>query len=238
VSVSTAFYPGAHKAFDTIFLSSDFVQFYVLSHRILETSKAAFEPILSASLSHFKYREEIVHIPETSDVLNIILHVLYGISPAQNAPTLDMLVTAVTQMMRYEIMPRVHITPSNPMHNLLLSFAPQHPFELYTLAAQFDLNDLAVPISTYLLSYSLTNLSDEMAERMGSIYLKRLMTLHLDRFNALKDIILLPPYPHSASRTCGFDEQRRLTRAWALVSAYLAWEGGPGRYHNNMCTVI
>jgi hypothetical protein len=215
-------------------MSSDSVLFYTHSHTIQETSKGAFNYLLSSPLCHPKFRKEIIFFPETSDILNIILHVLYSISPAHHSPTLETLVTAVTRMPQYVIYPRAHITPTNPMHDLLLSLAPRYPFEVYTVAAQFDLNDLAVPTSAYLLSYSLSTLSDEMAERMGAIYLKRLLTLHHNRVEALKNIFLHPPYPHPSSETCGFEEQRRLTRAWSLVSAYLAWEAGPGWYQNEI----
>lgn len=232
VSVSTTFYAGAHNAkTDTIFVSSDSVLFYVHSLVILAHSKSAFESFLSAPLSRPQFRGEIISIPESSPVLNILLHVIYNLSPTAHGPSFDTLVTAITHMPYYGLAPKASITSASPIHNLLLSHAPQHPFEIYTLAAQFDLYEIAVPTSTYLLSYSLTNLSDDMAVRMGPIYLKRLLALHIGRFNELKAIIFTPPPSHPASKTCGFDEQHRLTRAWALVSAYLAWEGGPGRYH-------
>lgn len=202
---------------------------------ILQHSKSAFESFLSAPLSHPIFRNEIISIPETSPVLDVILHILYGLSPVAHGPTLENVVDAITHMPHYDLAPKTYIISTNPMHDLLLSFAPRHPFEIYTLAAQFDLNDIATSTSTYLLTHSLTHISDELATRMGAIYLKRLMTLHIDRFNALKSIILVPPHPHPATKACGFEEQRRLTRAWALVSAYLAWEGGPGRCHQQ-CT--
>lgn len=229
VSVSTTFYAGAHNAkTDTIFVSSDSVLFYVHCPAILVHSKSAFESFLSAPLSHPRFRGEIIPIPESSPVLNIILHVIYNLSPPTHGPSFDTLVAAITRMPCYGLTPKSYITSASQIHDLLLSHAPRHPFELYTFAAQFDLSDIAVPTSTYLLSYPLTNLSDEMAVRMGPIYLKRLFALHNDRFNALKIIVLNPPHPHPVSKSCGFDEQCRLARAWALVSAYLVWEGGPG----------
>lgn len=214
-SVSTTFHvgaPTAQTAADTIFLSSDSVLFYVHSHVILKISNAAFESVLPAPLFHSRFRSEAIPIPEPSPVLDVILHVLYGISPAAHAPTLDTVTTALTHLPRYGISPKAHLTAAHPMHALLLSFAPQAPIELYTLAAQLDLHDLAVPASAYLLPYPLAGLTDGMAVRMGAVYLRRLLMLHFDRTSALKDIVLA----------------RRLVRAWALVSAYLAWECRPG----------
>jgi hypothetical protein len=231
VSVSTAFYSGAHNVTcDTIFSSSDSILFYFNSLVILAVSPVAFEPTLSAPLSHPKHRNRIIHFPETSDVLNIILHVLYGISPANYVPSLGTLVTAVTQMPRYGIIPKAHNIPINPVHALLLSFAPRYPIDIYTLAGQFDLRDLAVLTSTYLLSYPLNSISDEMAARMGPIYFKDLVTLFLGRLEALKSILFLPPCPHPPSQECCLDDQKRLTNAWVLVSGYLAWDAKPGRW--------
>jgi hypothetical protein len=202
---------------------------FYLHHRVLlAISQAAFEPILSAPLSHPASRKKVIYIPETSTVLSIILHVMYGKSFTHDAPTLEALLTAVTQMPRYGISPKAHITPESPMHDLLLSFAPRYPFDIYTLAAQFDLYDLAVPTSAYLLSSSLINISDGMAERMGPIYLNRLLALHLNRFEAMKNILLFPPHPHSPSQECGFDEQKLLKNAWGLAAGCLAWDSRPG----------
>jgi len=58
-----------------------------------------------------------------------------------------------------------------------------------------------------LLSYSLASLTNELAVKMGPLYLKRLFFLHLGRIEALKRLLLPPPQP-----------------AWALASAYLAWD--------------
>lgn len=215
--------------FDTIFSSSDSVLFYLHSHLLLAASHAAFERFLSAPLSHPRYRKEIVHLPATSTVLNIIIHVLYGTSPAQYTPIFETLVMAITQMPRYGIVPKAHITPGNPIYDLLLSFASRHPFELYTLAAQFDLEDLAVSTSAYVLSYPLTNISDAMAERMGPLYLKRLISLHLDRLEAMKRVLHLPPYLHPPSQECGPDEQKLLINAWALATGSFVWDAKHGR---------
>jgi len=108
-----------------------------------------------------------------------------------------------------------------------LSHAPLRPLELYALAASHDLYDLAVSTSPHLLSFSLASLSDEKVEQMGAVYLKRLFFLHFGRADALKRILLPPPHPHPPTAWCDFAEQKKLTRAWALASAYLAWDARP-----------
>ncbi|KAF9466654.1 hypothetical protein BDZ94DRAFT_1250416 [Collybia nuda] len=228
VSVSTVFFPGAHASVsDVVLSSSDSVLFYVHSHVLLGASNNAFLPILSASLSHPKYRTEIIQVPETSAVLNIILHILYSSSCVQHAPSFDTLFTAITQLPQYAFSPKTLVAPPNPIHGHLLSFAPLHSIELYTLAAHFDLNSLAAATSSHLLSFPLATISDDMAERMGAVYLKRLLCLHVNRFDALKSILLRAPHPHPPTKECDFEGQKKLTRAWALASAYLAWEARP-----------
>lgn len=41
-------------------------------------------------------------------------------------------------------------------------------------------------------------------------------------------LLLQPPSPHAPIRGCVFADQRTLTRAWALASAYVAWDARPG----------
>ncbi|KIL59652.1 hypothetical protein M378DRAFT_84807, partial [Amanita muscaria Koide BX008] len=228
VSVSTAFFPGAHSmGSDLCFSSSDMVLFYVNSQVILAASEKAFSSLLSDTLSNEKYRNTVINVPEESVVLNVILHALYNLSCAQHSPALQTLLTAVNQMPFYDICVRKHVSPGTPLYQLLLSQAPLYPIDIYSLAAQHCLEDLAVNTSSHLLSYSLSSITDEMAQRMGAIYLKRLMFLHLGRNTALKNILLIPPPPHPPTKECNFTDQKNLTRAWALVSAYLAWDGRP-----------
>lgn len=144
---------------------------------------------------------------------------------------------ALAALSAYGISVRKYVSRSTPLYALLLSHAPLYPLELYTLAASYDLYDLAVPTSSHLLSFSLASLTDEMAEHMGARYLKRLFFLHFGRADALKRLLLPPPHPHPPTATCDFAEQKKLTRAWALASAYLAWDARPGMIPFFFCYV-
>ena len=229
VSVSTAFYPGAYNEnYDTIFSTADAVLFYVHSRIIMDATIHPFSSLLGAPLSDPHFRNHVISLSESSNVLSIILHMLYGTSSAQYSPTFETLVTAVDQMPAYDIQPCAHIIPPTPLYNLLLSHAPFSPMELYSLAAHHSLDDLAVNASSHLLSYSICTLSDELAERIGAVYLKRLFLLHLDRITTLKEILLRPPNPHPPTEDCDSHDQERLTRAWALAIAYLACDAKPG----------
>ncbi|KAK2467556.1 hypothetical protein APHAL10511_000411 [Amanita phalloides] len=229
ISISTAFYPGAHTTLesDVCFASSDMVHFYVHSQIIKAASEKAFSSFLSGSLSEARFRDVVINIPEESPALNTILHTLYNMSCAQNSPTLQTLVTAVRRMPFYDIRPNKFIQPGAPLYIHLLSYAPLYPIDVYTLAGQFDLEALAINSSSHLLSYPLSSITDEMAQRMGAIYLRRLMCLHIGRNLALKRILLVQPPPHPPTNECNFENQKKLTRTWALVSAYLVWDSRP-----------
>jgi hypothetical protein len=231
VSISTTFYPGAQLNElppDTVLLASDGVFFYVHAAVLLASSANNFNNLLLPDTEPTQDRDPMVSVPEHSAVLNIILHVIYDMSCAHYSPAFDALVTAVNRLFTYGISPKAKITPSAPIFGLLLSNAPLYPLEVYAIAASYDIYDLAVVTSSHLLSFPLATLTDEMAVLIGPIYLKRLFFLHFGRSDALKRVLLPPPHPHAPTQTCDFDEQKKLTRAWALASAYLAWDARPG----------
>ncbi|KAH7887791.1 hypothetical protein F5I97DRAFT_1805344 [Phlebopus sp. FC_14] len=231
VSVSTTFFPGAQNHSlppDLVLLSSDSVFFYVHTHVLLATSDNSFNSLLPPSpKAKSSPMGPVILMSESSTVLNILLHTVYGMSCSHYSPSFESLAAAVSAMPTYGISLTTHIAKSAPLHTLLLSHAPLYPLELYALAATYDLYDLAVPTSSHLLSFSLASLTDEMADRIGPRYLKRLFFLHFGRADALKRLLLPPPHPHPPTATCDFTEQKKLTRAWALACAYLAWDARP-----------
>jgi hypothetical protein len=170
----------------------------------------------------------IMHVAEPSEVINIILHLIYQIPCEQYSPTFDSIVTVVNALPRYGLRPGDHIVPLKPLHTLLLSQAPLYPVDIYALASRFDLFDLAQLTSPYVLPYLPWTFSDEIVTRIGPIYLKRLFALYLERSDALKSILLHPLHPHPPTGECDFVEQKTLARSWALSTAYLAWDAQPG----------
>ncbi|TFK55478.1 hypothetical protein OE88DRAFT_1651810 [Heliocybe sulcata] len=231
VSVSTTFFPGASVdplPPDLILLSSDTVFFYVHTHRLLTASENGFNQLLPATpRADNTDVGPAVSVPEPSSVLNVVLHTIYQLSCVHYSPTFPLLEAAVTAMSVYGIPLKAHIAPALPLYQHLLLHAPLVPLGLYALAAQHDLYELAVAASAHLLSLSLSSLTDELAMRIGPIYLKRLFFLHLGRADALKRLLLPPPQPHGPTAWCDTVEQQKLTRAWALASAYLAWDARP-----------
>ena len=211
-------------------MTTDYVFFYVHSHLLLAASENRFRQLLLSSQPLSDAQDPIIHVPEHSTVLNIVLHTVYDMSCVHYSPSFAAVVTAVNRLPVYGIPPQKRILPSMPLFSLLLSHAPLYPLEVYALAASHDLYDLAVSASSHLLSFPLASLTDEMAQQIGPIYLKRLFFLHFGRSDALKRVLLPPPHQHQPTTFCDLSEQKKLTRAWALASAYLAWDARPGKF--------
>ena len=167
-------------------------------------------------------------VPEDSHVLNIVLHILYAIPCSHFCPPADVISKAVSALERYGVSVRSLTAPCTSLYNLILSRAPLYPIELYAISAEHDLYDLAVAISPHLMSFKLATLKDDIVTQIGPIYLKRLFFLHLGRNEALKNLLFIPPTLHGPTAQCDFTEQKKLTRAWALAAAYLAWNVRPG----------
>jgi len=211
-------------------MSSDFVFFYVHSDTLRSASRNSFHSLLPVK-SVAPGCEDILTIPEPANVLNIVLHAIYNISCSHYDHPLHTLSAAISALLVYGVNLQEHIRPTAPLFSLFLSHAPTLPLDVYSLAAQHDLHELAVSASPHLLSFSLPSLSDEAARTIGPVYLKRLFFLHLGRTEALRRLLLPPPHPHAPTRDCDFIERRKLTRGWALATAGLAWDTRPGEWH-------
>lgn len=205
---------------DLIVLSSDVVIFHVHSDLLLASSSNHFANLLPPSFDG----NTILRVAELSEVLNIIFHALYGLSCTQLTPTMTALERAVRRFRSYGIEPKDFINASKPLFLVFERFTAMHAVPLYAFAGHFDLYDLAVTVSPYLLSVPLWDISDETLEEMGSVYLKRLFTLRLDRVNTLSNILLHPPPQHMDTLHCDAENQRPLTRGWALAITSLVWE--------------
>lgn len=234
VSVSTTFFPGAELGQpcppDLMLHTSDSVFFYVHSQALLKFSKNSFNSLISpypVSPTSDDGIHSTIAVPEDSHVLNIVLYLLYVIPCTEFCPTVDVISKAISALKRYGVSIQPFAAPDTCLYNLVLSRAPLHPIQSYALVAEHGLHDLAVVISPHLMSFNLASLTDEMATQMGPIYLKRLFFLHLGRNQALKRLLFTPPTLHGPTPQCNFSEQKKLTRAWALAAAYLAWDARP-----------
>ena len=229
MSVSTSFHPGSHPGeTDLVFSSSEGVLFYVHTDIINKASPSALAAFLRFSGPGIV--GSIISIPEPAPILNILLHTLYHSSCAPNSPSTGELIAAVDKMPSYGMEPKSFIIPQSPLYTLLLARAPLHPLDIYALASYHDIPELAVQTSSHLLGFKLDTITDELAARIGPVNLKSLFLLHMKRTDTLRKLLLQPPSFHPKLKDCDFDAQKRLTRAWALGSTYLAWDVQPGEY--------
>ncbi|EMD36429.1 hypothetical protein CERSUDRAFT_106319 [Gelatoporia subvermispora B] len=230
-TVSTAFHPESDLSTnppDLILFSADGVSFYVHSRHIIALSTNSFNLLLPLSTHHVSTNHgATLPLPESADVLNIVLRTVYRMSCSQYLPSIDAVIASVHALCKYGMPLKMLLAPSQPLFFLVLALAPLAPIQFYALAGAYDLDALAAPISSHLIAYQLSSVTEELAAAMGPVYLKRLFFLHLGRIDALRQLLLTPLYPHPRLVNCGFVEQKKLTRAWALATAYIAWEIRP-----------
>ncbi|KAI0728037.1 hypothetical protein C8Q72DRAFT_416164 [Fomitopsis betulina] len=212
---------------DLVLVSADRVLFYIHYHRILTASDNGFGLLLSSALTLFLDVSPTVMVSETSEVLNIILHTVYNISALPYCPSFETISAALDALPRYGISPKRYAAVGEPLYDLVVACAPHQPIDTYALAGAHDLSDVAVAASEHLLSFLLSTLSNELAERMGAIYLKKLFFLHLGRMDALKRVLIRPPVAHPETAECSLAQQKCVMRAWALAAAHVMWDARP-----------
>lgn len=231
IPVSYTFHPCAsfdEISPDLVLVSADQVLFYTHYHRILAASENGFGLLLSSALTLFlDISPPTVMVPESSEVLNIILHTVYNISALAYCPSFETICVALDALPRYGIEPKRYASVGEPLYDLVVACAPHQPIDTYALAGAHDLADVAVAASAHLLSFLLSTLSDELAERMGAVYLKKLFFLHLGRMDALKRVLITPPHTHPETAECSLAQQRCVMRAWALAAAHVMWDARP-----------
>ncbi|KAL4245499.1 hypothetical protein ABKN59_009407 [Abortiporus biennis] len=215
---------------DTVLISSDAVFFYTNADKLTHASVNNFNDcFLIDDLMASTHSPKLTQLSESADLLNILLHVIYDRNFAQFSPPLDLVLATVDTLLKYGVLLDQVISPSKPLFEYILSQAPRRPIDVYICAASHHLHSLAVPVSSYLLSTQLSSITDEQADGMGAIYLKKLFLLQEHRLNILKGLLLEPPVQHTPTLSCGFVEHQRLTRAWSLATASLAWDLQPDK---------
>lgn len=220
---------------DLVLKSLDHVLFHVHHYRILSASDNAFAMLCEAPLelnfSEYDTRPLTVVVPESSTILNIILHAIYGMDSLRYCPSFEIISSVLDAFPRYGLSAKLYAAVGQPLYPLVVSCAPYCPIDTYALAAAHDLADAAVTASAHLLSFHLPMLSDEHAVRMGPIYLKKLFFLHLGRMAALKRVMIQPPSMHSETPDCSTADQERLTRAWALTAVDVLRDARPSELY-------
>lgn len=230
-SVSAAFPRSEGGSTDLSFLSSDDCLFYVHSQYILPRSQNGWDALINNTPPSWSVSGSVptvILLPESSDVLSVVLHTVYSKPCSYLNPSNHTLISAIEVLVKYGIHLRQSIAPNTPLYALLLERSRSSPLLFFTLAAQYDLYELAAPISSLLLTYDIKDIPDEYALKMGPRYLKRLVLLRYHRLSMLKRLITPPPDGHAPTGTCGLQEQKILTGSWAFTTALFVLEAGPG----------
>ena len=237
--MSTTFFPGAQHSTvpsDLILISADRVLFHLHTNRVLTPSTNGFAhkwPPQSCSVNSSSV--PMILVPEPSPLMNLVLHCVYNLPCTRFSSRAEDVSDCVTTIVKYGLPLAAYASQGGALYNLVLSKAPTAGINMYTLAAQHGLDQLAVAVSPFLLSFDLAALTDDLARRMGPVYLRRLVFLHLGRSAALKRLLSPPLNYHLPDDTCGTLEHDALMNAWSLAVAPLAWNARPGscpRLHN------
>ncbi|KAL1679442.1 hypothetical protein EV122DRAFT_209915 [Schizophyllum commune] len=233
--VSTAFNannnPSPHHAPDVKLVSSDGVHFFVSSALLRRASSNEFAGTLQiAACAPQTPGDELpcVYVADGADVLNILVHAAYSVSPSSFKPSLETLESAVRRLLTYGLDPQTYILPGTVLFETLRGQAALAPMKIYVLASAYDLLGLAQVASAYLLSYPLHSLSDQEAKDMGSTYLKRLFLLHQNRIRILKELLDRPPEFHAETADCRFATQKGVARGWSAATRHVMLDAGPG----------
>ncbi|KAK0201627.1 hypothetical protein DFS33DRAFT_1263787, partial [Desarmillaria ectypa] len=219
-TISTKFNPGFQfrgVTSDMQLVSWDSVLFHVHRDQLIEASFNGFDALLYSP-------DSLIVIPEMSNLLNIILHAIYGISCSPFQPSINTLMDAVCLFPRYGLQANDYISPSLPLFNDIRYRMPLSPLLTFVVCSNHELEDLAVLASAHLLALDISTMNDKMVGSINPVYLKRLFDLQTSRVNAFKRLLSVPPESHPATPECDFIAQKSLTRSWAFYTAYMLWD--------------
>ncbi|EIN04852.1 hypothetical protein PUNSTDRAFT_146174 [Punctularia strigosozonata HHB-11173 SS5] len=225
---------------DLILISVDHHRFYV-HQSALATSNNAFDGLLVLPTRHTSDGADIpaVSVPDTAEILNIVLHGIYNLTFASPLPSFEAASSAAMPLLKYGFDIKHVFAPSTNLFKLFSTlYAHSVPMDVYCFAALYDLAPIASVASRHLLSFPFCTLDDALAKKMGPRYLRLLLRLHLGRKAALKRLLLPQPTMHPPNSVCGTAEQQTVYSAWALASADLARDACPSTTSQDIRSVV
>lgn len=215
---------------DLVLVSADRVHFHVHYWKLSEESYNSFGALLLPRNIPTYNATYYLELFEPAAVLRIVLCAIYGRFSRDDAPLLPDMFGALEALEKYGFYPHAYTLPQSPLRSYLLRHTvdQDNAIQVYALAANWNLEDIAVITSSYLLGYPFTRINDELADYMGSLYMLRLAQLQEDRICKLRELIFTEPSLHGPQALCGFESQRRVTIGWARAVANLGWRISPG----------
>lgn len=248
VGVSSTFTPDANldaSPPDYVLVSSDFCLFFVHRRRIAHASDNALRGLLCAPIDTESMPPsglcdlQLPPLPETGDLVNLMLHAVYNLPVAHFHHSLDTLLIAAEQTLpAYGMSVSKFVTRGASLYQAILDISPLAPLPVYTFAAEHGIEELAVAVSPYMHGCSIDTLDNAVARRMGGTYANRLHQLHIRRLRSLKALLDKPPYPHVASPGCSSGQRRVVIKAWALAAAQIFFDATPGASLSYLCRNI
>lgn len=167
-------------------------------------------------------------LAEDSGTINVLLHTVYHLPFTTDVPPLQAVLQAVDALHKYGFPPKRFVAPYTPLFIFLLSQSPRSPMDVFLTATKYGLENLAVIVSSHLLAFPVSEITDEMASKMGAVYLRRLLLLLVSRAEYLRQLLFVLPKSHPRTLTCGFVEQKMLEKEWIVFAAELSGRVRPG----------
>ncbi|GAB1521213.1 hypothetical protein RhiXN_05764 [Rhizoctonia solani] len=225
---------------DVLFLTPDQVFFYAHRSILLSYSTNYFGGLLAEDSacdneevdvtqpmsdvdSFLSIEPKLVVVDIYSEVFNVVLLALYQFSIQEFMPSSQTLREVIYALASLGIDPSMIAHTRSELYGLLLKSAAADPLPMYASAAQCSFEPLAVSVSALTLRTPLHEITEELAQQMGPVYLKRIFFLHLGREAALRRIVLPQPslHPPESNLKCDTQSQKSIQRAWTLASAYV-----------------
>ncbi|KAF8714448.1 hypothetical protein RHS03_00259, partial [Rhizoctonia solani] len=204
---------------DVLFLTPDQVFFYAHRSILLSYSTNYFGGLLSESCTYDTDEEvdvtqpmsdvdsllsiepQLVVVDIHSEVFNVVLLAIYQFSIQEFMPSNQTLREVISALASLGIDPSMIAHTRSELYGLLLKSAAADPLPMYASAAQCSFESLAVSVSALTLRTPLHEITEELAQQMGPVYLKRIFcALILSNFSGL---LLTPSHSSpSWSRSC------------------------------------
>ncbi|KAF8598921.1 hypothetical protein BDV93DRAFT_450177 [Ceratobasidium sp. AG-I] len=231
-SVSSRFHPDQPdmKDADLSLLATDAVFFYAHRAVLLRRSSNNFgglvtsEHVVSQTGSQIRSSPDLILTNYRPEVLQVVLLALYELPMSLCDPSFETLCAVITALATLGYDLQSIAPPQSELFKLFLEAAEGDPLSIYAIAAQHSFEELAISASRFSLNKPIKNLSDELAEQMGTVYLRRLLRLHLQHTTSLRHLITPPPVLHPPTDDypkCNKEMQESVNQTWLVVSAYV-----------------
>lgn len=209
-----------------ILISADGTHFYIHRQRLLEASDTCWSNLLIFPAGVI-YQSSL-RVTEDSPTLNVVLHIIYRLPLKDLSPCLSTLVAAAHALKTYGISLKPYVSIGMPLFDELAVKIPSMALEVYAIAAENNLFELAREASKHLLSLQVSSLSRETTLRIGPVYLCMLCDLLMERAYVLKCLVIQPPEQHAPTETCGRHEYHELLLDWAKIAYSLVFSDSSG----------